>query len=508
MGIANRPREPLPTVVVDLAGQGNLDVVLLERSVQQPANRVFVALKVFDAKTGKPRWSFDPDAGKTQTQSENYGIQSTKFCIANLQGDGSRAVCMGVTGGRKSETILLDAQGQVIQHRDGTLNWCAAGDLADDGRDELLWPAGDKLRPTRGDLEQLLWEHPQGVAAREPEIQFAGSGQPATVAFAVGDTDAQSYNDVLRTYYRGDTIYGLDGATGRTTWRGMYDAISEFELPPLKTEPKGKCRNWSVAFGTEPFQSRLRAAHRRQRPVSEYLHSAGKSNCRRAGFRVANAVRVRRSTLDSPPAVGRHGRSMGKFHIHLIARFIRVGLHSLIARLSSGSQPDMEHLRDVRDDGGSGDRHRGVFDPTRSVLRSFTRFWSRIPSACCRGFFSAHDYVSLLPDRLDDTRPSATHCLAPGYHRVGHGDCRGLHAGRRCQHETRFAALFLACLVDDLYPRGLVGRHFGLRRVDLQPAGAAPLISPLPACCVGPNRIPRPYLKQRGYLARLKTAVC
>ncbi len=139
--------EPLPTlVVVDLAGQGNLDVVLLERSVQQPTNGVFVAVKVFDAKTGKPRWSFDPDAGKTQTQSENFGIRSAKFCIANLQGDGSRAVCMGVIGGRKSETILLDAQGQVIQRRDGTLNWCAAGDLAGDGRDELLWPAGDKLR--------------------------------------------------------------------------------------------------------------------------------------------------------------------------------------------------------------------------------------------------------------------------------------------------------------------------------------------------------------------------
>ncbi len=139
-----------PPVVVDLDGQGHFDVLFLERYVQPPkpgvsVGGVFVALKAFDAQTGKPRWTFEPEAGQTKSE---YSIASGTFCVADIQGNGGRVVCLAVYGG-KAETILLDAQGQVIQRRDNYARWSAAGDLVGDGRDELLWPANNKLRAMR-----------------------------------------------------------------------------------------------------------------------------------------------------------------------------------------------------------------------------------------------------------------------------------------------------------------------------------------------------------------------
>jgi hypothetical protein len=195
-------------------------------------------LRAFDGKTGKPRWSFDPKAGPTQP---DYSLASASFCVADLAGDGRRAICLAVRD-RKSEAILLDADGQVIDRRDIYATAIAAADMDGDGREELLLTGYDTLRATRGGLEQLVWEKPHNTRARQLEIQAAAKGQPATVAYAVGDASDTTIhlNGVPHIYLGGDAIYGLDGATGRTTWRGMYDIDSEIDIGPLKAGRDGE----------------------------------------------------------------------------------------------------------------------------------------------------------------------------------------------------------------------------------------------------------------------------
>jgi hypothetical protein len=131
--------------------------------------------------------------------------------------------------------VILDAQGRERLGRTlpATFHDLARTDLDGDGRVDLLFQHSDRLRATRGDLQDL-WSWPALLPPRQ--ILPARPGHPAAVVL--------------------NAMMGLDGATGRPRWWGgpstvILDPGDATNLPRLLGGPEGTtaCR---VALPTTP----------------------------------------------------------------------------------------------------------------------------------------------------------------------------------------------------------------------------------------------------------------
>jgi outer membrane protein assembly factor BamB/tRNA A-37 threonylcarbamoyl transferase component Bud32 len=190
--------------------------------------RTKVQVFAFDCKDGQPKWTWlGPD-----------NVHAYYPVLADLDGDGRRALCLLAVHGEKYEFINGEtrrkAQPQIFQlDQEGRLRrnltfkpiWLEkmhvpdqpplpqaeekigfglwSHDIMADGKEKLVFIAGDKVQVVDGKFDKPLWEWPlPGGVGEILDIHPAGKGRPAVV--------------VVRS---GNAAYGLDGATGRLRWR-------------------------------------------------------------------------------------------------------------------------------------------------------------------------------------------------------------------------------------------------------------------------------------------------
>jgi hypothetical protein len=196
------PTQVLPRAAVgSVQGGGVQDVVILDQD----------RVRAFQGADGKPLW---PPARITHNQALDDPAGLTPL-LADLDGTGRRSICFAARGTAPA-VMILDANGKLRQRRSVRPVSPAAGsvtlrasDLLGDGRDELLFASDGKLWATRGgaNKEHALWSWPPGRTQLHSltvlEIQPATKERSAVV---VVDSEGG--------------YYGLDGATGKTLWRG------------------------------------------------------------------------------------------------------------------------------------------------------------------------------------------------------------------------------------------------------------------------------------------------
>jgi outer membrane protein assembly factor BamB len=106
---------------------------------------------------------------------------------------------------------VLDARGQTVatarldslERRGGYSAKLRVADVDGDGRDELLWIGDGKLHASSGDLAAVRWQWDLPAGRGElVDSPTTSLGEPSTIAV-----------------WSGDTVYGLEPATGRLRWR-------------------------------------------------------------------------------------------------------------------------------------------------------------------------------------------------------------------------------------------------------------------------------------------------
>jgi serine/threonine protein kinase/outer membrane protein assembly factor BamB len=181
--------------------------------------------------SGRPLWTY-PVPGSIHDPGRHWPV------LLNLEGHGPRSVAVSAGDFSRSELILLNHQGRLLQrvalsnHQNVIpngakpfqfFNGATSGrlwsiDLDGDGRDELVAVVRReylpvqmgtgirveyRVRASRGGVERVLWEWPvPGESAEILAVQPGQNGKAATV--------------IVRA---GRTVYGLDGPTGRPCWR-------------------------------------------------------------------------------------------------------------------------------------------------------------------------------------------------------------------------------------------------------------------------------------------------
>ena len=193
----------------DLDGDGKCEVVLnqLTGDGGHPRGDVLA----LDGRTGQPKWTW-PWPDKLDMPAE-WCCHACVPVLADLDGDGRMGILIGLTrigcsdSNRKGEVFLLDAGGQVRQRAEVEQPWhggpcLRAFDLDGDGKQELLFFVGGKLRVTCGGLERVLWERPSETHSARVEVLPPAGGRPATVLS-----------------WEKDDLFALDGPTGRPLWR-------------------------------------------------------------------------------------------------------------------------------------------------------------------------------------------------------------------------------------------------------------------------------------------------
>jgi outer membrane protein assembly factor BamB/predicted Ser/Thr protein kinase len=196
------PTQVLPRAAVgSVQGGGVQEVVILDQD----------RVRAFNAADGKPLW---PPVRITHNQALDDPVGLTPV-LADLDGTGRRSICFAARGPDPA-VVILDADGKLRQRRrvhpispDSGSVTLRTADLLGDGRDQLVFAGDGKLWATRGGAakDHALWSWPPGQNQSHSltvlEIRPGTSGRKAVV---VVDSDG--------------SYYGLDGATGKTLWRG------------------------------------------------------------------------------------------------------------------------------------------------------------------------------------------------------------------------------------------------------------------------------------------------
>jgi outer membrane protein assembly factor BamB/tRNA A-37 threonylcarbamoyl transferase component Bud32 len=235
----------------DLDGDGKPEVVLLHTLAEPDTKgwfKHYCEVLILDGATGrvKGKWRNPVD--------QQYGFALTRLhrgdsdpipLVVNLDGGAGRAVCVWAYHYQEGNfLVLLDARGQEIRRTPITFDLDRAGrlarrqkgsvstfplhdhvfqvwahDLDGDGKDELLYFDENRLRAVRGDLKEVVWEWPlPDDDFQTPEIWPAQAGRPVTVVLATGQT-----------------VYGLDGATGKLLWRCVGSGRPTYVLRPSRS---------------------------------------------------------------------------------------------------------------------------------------------------------------------------------------------------------------------------------------------------------------------------------
>ncbi|MCY3017972.1 MAG: protein kinase [Planctomycetota bacterium] len=205
--------------VGDLNADGQVAIVIVSSNFERPQTNKFCRawdVLAVDGRTGEPRWTW---SYKTPPTDNYVADLSSRVFLADVDGDGRRAVCVSLS---RAQDVVLDARGQARPATEIPLN--RTHDVDGDGKDDLLFLGGGRLRVSHAGMKRVLWERSGINGIRE--VLPGKPGQPATV---VATTD--------------DSLLGLDGATGQPLWfspaKGV-DAVlateDRRELPRLITK--------------------------------------------------------------------------------------------------------------------------------------------------------------------------------------------------------------------------------------------------------------------------------
>ncbi|MEX2121901.1 MAG: protein kinase [Pirellulales bacterium] len=191
-----------PPPAGDLDGDGGADIVVLDYAEQpegKPGTRY--ELTALDGATGEAKWTWG------WYDAANWRPKPSPV-VGDFDGAGRAGVCVGLhETGDKPEIVVLDEKGQPRQRLPGDIP-PGAHDLDGDGRSELVFTLDGRVRAmNRGPSGQLVdkweWTAPSEFLGVR-EILPAGQGRSATVVVLA----------------RGNTLYGLEGATGALLWHG------------------------------------------------------------------------------------------------------------------------------------------------------------------------------------------------------------------------------------------------------------------------------------------------
>ncbi len=270
--------------VADLDGDHQPEVVVTE----QPAAGELeaFAVKVLEGRDGTVRWTWNGGA-PANPSIRVYGW----LCLANLDGDGSRSVCLNFNDPKgQSRILVFDKKGQERARRDlppGVNSYLKAADVNGDGRDELLIQDFEYLRIWTHDLKDL-WTWPKNHN-QYAEVLPASPGQPSTIlvppAVGLEGSDGhprwagQAPQNIFWTIFQTNLLDPGDPAhLPRFLMTGLGATVCRSALPTTPTGayapaqgtpvPPGRARNdprwtrslpWTLALNTEAAATALPA---------------------------------------------------------------------------------------------------------------------------------------------------------------------------------------------------------------------------------------------------------
>jgi tRNA A-37 threonylcarbamoyl transferase component Bud32 len=221
---------PLP-VIGDLEGSGRLHVIVADaRKAAEAKDGIESMLLILDGKTGRPKRTW------TWRDAREWFVElplptAPTPVLAKPNGAGRNAViCLPVTERGeapqplkpvqrpKPSVVILDHEGKLQDRVEGASRvWSV--NLDDDGKEEILCVTSSALiarKPQQSRREIWAWPPPAG-GGEVLDIQSAGTGHPAIVVVASGDS-----------------IHGLDGPTGKPIYCGRRDPAGANTVAALR----------------------------------------------------------------------------------------------------------------------------------------------------------------------------------------------------------------------------------------------------------------------------------
>ncbi len=240
-----------------------------------------IEVSAWDGKSGQPKWKWNssPHAPRAEAR-EDAPIYAFHPVLVDLDGDGQRSVCLLTVRGPfqtpteipgfiavplQPQLIVLNREGQThrtldfksISSVDSNSFGLWSHDVNGDGKEELLVITGGKvqaLQPSSGRRkppdeppEQTLWdEGPLPQRVKFP-AGFRRKGRIAKPLWewplpgGLGDIldvhPAGKAHPAIVVVRCGDTVYGLDGRTGRPHWRCQGPGWPVACLAPVTPHP-------------------------------------------------------------------------------------------------------------------------------------------------------------------------------------------------------------------------------------------------------------------------------
>jgi tRNA A-37 threonylcarbamoyl transferase component Bud32/outer membrane protein assembly factor BamB len=163
-------------------------------------------VSAWDGRTGQQLWGW---ADNQWLRPENDHCCPTPV-VADLDGTGACSVCVPVRRGKRNLLVILGPDGKERRalavrpsapDRERFQVW--SGDLDGDGKDELVFLSDGKVRAVRGD-GRPIWKEDWPLPAGGDILAVLPAAGRHGASVAVGS---------------GNAVYGLDGRTGRLSWR-------------------------------------------------------------------------------------------------------------------------------------------------------------------------------------------------------------------------------------------------------------------------------------------------